>query len=146
MILYDFGSGAGFPGMVLAILAAEKMPNLQVFLIESIRKKTLYLNAVKEKCGGNVTVINDRIENIKPTKADVITSRAMCQLTNLLKYAYPFSFCETIMIFPKGKTFQTEIDEARKHWSFECQIVTNKVNAEGVILIISKLLPRKGVK
>ena len=48
-ILYDFGSGAGFPGMVLAILAAEKMPNLQVFLIESIRKKTLYLNAVKEK-------------------------------------------------------------------------------------------------
>ena len=56
--LYDFGSGAGFPGMVLAIMAKEKIPNLKVSLIESINKKTVYLNAVKNKLDVNVDILN----------------------------------------------------------------------------------------
>ena len=65
--------------MVLAIMAAEKTPYLNFFLIESILKKTLYLNEVKKLTGiDNVEIINDRIENIKIPSVDVITSRAMC--------------------------------------------------------------------
>ena len=146
-VMFDFGSGAGFPGMVLAVLLAEKMPKIHINLVESIKKKTLYLNAVKEMFQlNNVTIINERIENLKKTTADIITSRAMCKLTDLLGYAYPFTNKNTIMIFPKGKTFQTEIEEAKKKWKFNCQIETNETNDEGKILIINKLSPYKGVK
>ena len=64
--LVDFGSGAGFPGMVLAIMAAEKTPYLNFRLVESIGKKTLYLNEVRKIAGlKNVEIVNDRIENIE---------------------------------------------------------------------------------
>lgn len=71
--ILDFGSGAGFPGMVLAVVAKEKTPYLKVGLVESISKKTLYLKEVSDKLGVNVEVINDRIENIPAQKADVLT-------------------------------------------------------------------------
>ena len=144
--LYDLGSGAGFPGMVLAVIAAEKMPNLKVSLIESIKKKTLYLNTVQKLCNVKVSIINDRIENLSLKDADVITSRAMCNLADLLKYSYKLANKNTIMIFPKGKTYQEEIERAQKAWKFNCQIEANEVSAEGVILVISNLSPIKGVK
>jgi len=145
-IMLDFGSGAGFPGMVIAIVAAEKMPHLKVSLIESIKKKTVYLNAVKELCGVNVHIINDRIENLPSFNADVITSRAMCNLSDLLKYSYKFSNKKTTLIFPKGKSFKEEIKNAQKKWNFECKVFTNEINEEGVILVINNVSPIKGVK
>ena len=145
-VMYDFGSGAGFPGMVLAILAMEKMPELKVSLIESIKKKTLYLNTVQKLCGVNVNIINERIENLTLKKADVITSRAMCNLTDLLKYAYRLSNKNTVMIFPKGKTYREEVENAKKVWRFECRVEANEVCEDGVILIITNLSPVKGVK
>ena len=144
--LYDFGSGAGFPGMVLAIMAAEKTPYLKVSLVESVGKKTLYLKRVSEICSVNVKILNQRIESLPKNKTDVITSRAMTSLTELLSYAYPFCKKETVCIFPKGKKHQEEIDEAKKHWRFECQINPSETSSEGVILIITKLAKLKGVK
>lgn len=144
--LYDFGSGAGFPGMVLAIMAAEKTPYLKVSLIESIGKKTLYLKHVSEICSVNVEIFNQRIESLPKNKVDVITSRAMTSLSDLLGYAYPFCKKETVCIFPKGKKHQEEIDEAKKHWQFECQIHPSETSSEGVILVITKLAKLKGVK
>ena len=145
-ILYDFGSGAGFPGMVLAIIAAEQMPDLRVSLIESIKKKTLYLNTVQSLCGVRTTIINDRVENLTLKKADVITSRAMCNLKDLLKYAYSLANKKTTMIFPKGKSYQKELENAKKTWRFNCRIEANEVSDEGVILIINNLSPLKGAK
>ena len=144
--LYDFGSGAGFPGMVLAIMAADKTPYLKVSLIESIGKKTLYLKHVSEICSVNVEIFNQRIESLPKNKVDVITSRAMTSLSDLLGYAYPFCKKETVCIFPKGKKHQEEIDEAKKHWQFECQIHPSETSSEGVILVITKLAKLKGVK
>ena len=144
--LYDFGSGAGFPGMVLAIMAAEKTPYLKVSLIESIGKKTLYLKHVSEICSVNVEIFNQRIESLPKNKVDVVTSRAMTSLSDLLGYAYPFCKKETVCIFPKGKKHQEEIDEAKKHWQFECQIHPSETSSEGVILVITKLAKLKGVK
>lgn len=145
-VLYDFGSGAGFPGMVLAIIANEKMPDLQVSLIESITKKTLYLNAVKSETNTNVTILNDRIENLQLPKADVITSRAMASLTELLGYAYKFCKKESVCIFPKGKKYAEELSEAHKRWKFKCQIVASTQSDEGKILIITNLSKVKGEK
>ncbi len=144
--LLDFGSGAGFPGLVLAVVAAEKTPYLKVTLIESIAKKTLYLKEVAAQLGLDVNIINDRIENIQPQKADVITSRAMTSLNGLLGYACRFCKPETVCIFPKGKKYAEELADAHRHWKFKCKIEASDVSDEGRILIISNLRKIKGDK
>lgn len=142
----DFGSGAGFPGMVLAVVGKEKTPYLKVSLVESISKKTLYLKEVADKLGVNVEIINDRIENIPAQKADVITSRAMTSLNGLLGYAYRFCKPDTICIFPKGKKYAEELAEAHRHWKFKCRIEPSEISEEGRILIVSNLSKIKGDK
>ncbi len=144
--LCDFGSGAGFPGMVIAVALKEKTPYLKVVLVESIKKKTLYLNEVKKITGVKAEIINDRIENLPRQKFDVITSRAMTSLDKLLEYSFRFCKKETLCIFPKGKSFQAEIDEAKKKWRFDCTIEDSEQSEEGKILIISNLSKCKGVK
>lgn len=141
--LVDFGSGAGFPGMVLAVMAKRKTPYLRVTLIESIKKKTLYLKEVAEKTSTDVAIINDRIENIAPQKFDVITSRAMTALTDLLKYAEPFCHKKTVCIFPKGKSYAEELSSAHKQWHFKCRIEPNETSEEGKILIITDIAKKK---
>ena len=142
-IMFDFGSGGGFPGMVLAIMAAEKMPDLKISLIESIKKKTVYLNTVRKLCGVNVDIINDRIENLPSVKADVITSRAMCNLNDLLKYSYKFTNRKTTMIFPKGKSYREELSVALQNWCFDYKAEKNTVGGDGVILIINNLSAKR---
>ena len=145
-VVYDFGSGAGFPGMVLAVMAKEKTPYLKFKLVESIKKKTLYLNEVNKITEANAVIINDRIENIPPQSFDVITSRAMASLKDLLNYTKKFFGKNTVCIFPKGKSYAEEIAEAEKFWKFDCKIVPSEMSSEGVILIITNLSAIKGVK
>ena len=141
--LADFGSGAGFPGMVLAVMAQEKTPYLKVVLVESIKKKTLYLNEVSRATQTPVNIINDRIENLPPQKFDVITSRALTSLKDLLKYAAPFCKKETVCIFPKGRSYASELAEAHKLWSFKCQIEPNEQSSEGKILIVTDIANKR---
>lgn len=141
--LIDFGSGAGFPAMVLAIMSLEKTPYLKITMVESIKKKTLYLNEVALKTGVNVNIKNDRIEKLPLEKYDVITSRAMASLVDLLNYAYPFCVKNTVCIFPKGKSYALELAEAHKKWRFKCNVVQSKISEEGKILIITDIKNKK---
>ncbi len=143
--LVDIGSGAGFPAMVLAIMANEKLPALKLTLVESINKKTLYLNHVKEITSADVNILNRRIENLKEKKFDVITARAVIALDGLLAYAYPLFRKNTICLFPKGKNFQQELYEAKKNWYFSYDVIPSKTSDESVILVI-KTLAKKGRK
>lgn len=140
--LLDMGSGAGFPGMVLAIMAEEKTPYLKVTLAESIAKKTLYLNHVKEVTAANVKILNTRVENIKG-RFDVITARAVTGLSDLLKYASLLLSHGGICIFPKGKTAEEEIASAKTKWSFDFVSVPSKTSDEGQILIIRNLVEKR---
>lgn len=143
-IVYDFGSGAGFPGMVLAVMSAEKTPYLKFKLVESIKKKTLYLNEVKKITGiSNVEILNKRIEDIPAEAADVITSRAMASLSDLLKYAQKFCTRKTKCIFLKGKSYADEIAEAKKIWKFNAEVLPSQESDEGVILIITDIHKRR---
>lgn len=143
-IVYDFGSGAGFPGMVLAIMASEKTPYLKFRLVESIKKKTLYLNEVKKITGiSNVEVLNKRIEDIPAEAADVVTSRAMASLSDLLDYAQKFCTRKTKCIFLKGKSYADEIAEAEKLWKFKAEVLPSQESDEGVILIITDIHKRR---
>ncbi len=137
--MIDFGSGAGFPGMVLAIMAKEKTPYLKVVLVDSIRKKTVYLKEVAQKTNTSVDIINDRIENIPNQKFDIITSRAMTSLSDLLKYSYPFCHKGSLCIFPKGKNYALELKEAHSKWNFKCVIKASEQSEEGKILIVSNI-------
>ena len=141
--LLDFGSGAGFPGMVIAIMAQEKTPYLKVTLVESIKKKTLYLNEVAQRLSVQVTIINDRIENLPPQKVDVITSRAMAPLEKLLDYATPFCKKESVCIFPKGKKYAEELAAAHRRQKFKCRIEASETDAESRILIVSNIQQKR---
>ena len=141
--LYDFGSGAGFPAIVLAIAAEQLFPDLAVNLVESIGKKTLFLNAVKKELNLNINIHHDRIENLKIQKVDIISSRALASLPKLLEYAKPFCDKDTRLIFPKGENWKKEVGLAQQQWSFNYEAVQSLTDASGQILNICNVGRKK---
>ncbi len=125
--------------MVLAIMAEQLNPELSINLVESIGKKTLFLNAVKNELKLNVNILHDRIENIKMKNVDVITSRALAALSKLLDYSKPFCRTETNLIFPKGEHWADEIETAQKQWYFKYKAENSATDKLGKVLCISEL-------
>lgn len=138
-IMYDFGSGAGFPAIVLSIVGKQLFPELKIFLVESITKKALFLNTVKNELNLNIEVINDRIENIKAKNIDLISSRAMASLDRLIDYSKPFCNKNTRLIFPKGSKYKEEIDLSLKKWKFDFDVIQSKTDETGKILYIRNI-------
>lgn len=138
--VYDVGSGAGFPALVLAVMAQEQYPSMKFTLIESITKKTLYLNEVKTVLNlSNVTVLNKRTEDVLLPPADVITARAVASLDKLLGYVFKFTNRQTKLIFPKGKSYREELETAAKLWNFKLEVCKNETSADGVVLLLENL-------
>lgn len=143
-VLYDFGSGAGFPAIVIAIIAEQLFPNLVINLVESIGKKATFLNAVKAELSlNNINVWHERIENLKIPKVDIISSRALALLPKLLEYSYPFCKSETRLVFPKGENWENEIKQAKQQWFFVFEVIQSITDSSGHILNISKLGRKK---
>lgn len=138
-ILLDLGSGAGFPGVVLAIACQEIYPDLQINLVESIGKKTAFLHAVNEQLNLNMEIHQERIEKLNVGKVDVITSRALAALPKLLDYAKPFCKKETRLILPKGENWSLENDEALMKWLYKYEVYNSDTSDVGKILRISDL-------
>ena len=138
-ILLDLGSGAGFPGVVLAIACQEIYPDLQINLVESIGKKTTFLRAVNEQLNLNMEIHQERIEKLNIGKVDVITSRALAALSKLLDYAKPFCKKETRLILPKGENWSLENDEALMKWLYNYEVYNSDTSDVGKILRISDL-------
>lgn len=130
----DIGSGAGFPGMVLALIGNNKMT-----LVESDGKKVAFLEEVARQTKTTVKVLHARIEHCKPFNVDVVTSRACAKLSVLLEYAFPFISHETLCLFPKGKNYATEIKEAQKKWRFSFKAIPSVTDEHGAILAITQV-------
>ena len=139
----DFGSGGGFPGLLLAVLKADDGNSPQFYLIESIAKKCAFLREGVTALGlANVTVLNERIEKIRaPRKADVITARALKNLTGLLEYAHPFLHPESVCLFLKGESAEEELTAAAAHWTMEAIPHQSLTHEAAKILEIRKLTP-----
>lgn len=137
--LYDFGSGAGFPGVVIAIIAQEKFPNLKISLIESIGKKAKFLSVVNDELNLKMDIYNDRIENLNLKKANIITSRAMASLEKLLEYSKPFCSNKTKLLFLKGEKWQEEVKEAEKKWLFKFVAQKSQTSDNGCVLQIENI-------
>ncbi len=109
--ILDIGSGAGFPGIVIALF----FPSVEVILTESIGKKARFLTLVKDELNlTNLKVINDRVENINGVLVDLVTARAVTGLTSLVKYALPKLTKGGKMCFYKATKATEEIDEFGK--------------------------------
>lgn len=142
--MLDIGSGAGFPGIVLAIVMQEKMPHAEIILVESIAKKAAYLKDVCDKLNlSNVNIINDRVENISLTGVDVVTARAVAALEILCGYVLKLSKNGTESLFLKGKTYKDEIVSAQRKWEFNFQVFPNKYCEDGVVLKLGRLRKKK---
>tara|TARA_B100002051_G_C16464336_1_gene500027 strand:- start:36 stop:680 length:645 start_codon:yes stop_codon:yes gene_type:complete len=135
----DFGSGAGFPGLVIAFISKELKPDLKIVLVEKNKKKALFLNEVVNKIGLNVEILSNNVELIKPQRADVITSRAFGKLDHLLKISYKHQNKDTTALFPKGISFTEEIIISKKKWSYELERIKNIIDSNSFILKIRKL-------
>jgi 16S rRNA (guanine527-N7)-methyltransferase len=139
--LLDLGSGAGFPGLVLAAMGA---PDLQVTLVESTGKKAAFLAAAAEAMGlANVRIVPARIESLKVKKPDVITARALANLNTLCGHAYQIGGETTLCIFPKGQDVEVELTEAAKYWHMSLERRASLTSPGSTILMIDKLRPKR---
>ncbi|MGH1355153.1 MAG: 16S rRNA (guanine(527)-N(7))-methyltransferase RsmG [Thalassovita sp.] len=135
----DLGSGGGFPGLVCAIIAAERNPTANFTLIESDARKSVFLRTVARETGIKVNVFTDRIERAIPLNADILSARALADLTMLLSFADLHLQESGIALFPKGVNWQKEVEEARKAWFFEYEAITSETESGSIILRIGDI-------
>lgn len=134
----DLGSGAGFPGLVLAALGAPDMT-----LVESDQRKAVFLRETARAMGlGSVRVAAQRIESLPPAPCDVITARALAPLSDLLRLAQPFWGAETVGLFLKGRNAPDELTEAAQVWQFEAKTIPSRTDPQGHLLRIRHVRPR----
>ena len=138
----DVGSGAGFPGLVAAIMLAEK-GQCRVALVESDTRKAAFLGEVCRKTGVAVEIVGARIEKIatqaKFGPIDVVSARAVAPLDKLLGLVAPMFSSATTGLFLKGREAGAEIDEARKFRTFDCALTPSLTEPEGRIVAIRNL-------
>ena len=134
----DLGSGAGFPGLVLAAMR----PGLEVTLHEATTKKCAFLQAAADRMGVRVEIHNARLEDLARQPFDVVTARALAPLPLLLGYAHRFTGPNTVCLFLKGQNVGPELTEASKYWSMKASQVQSQTDASAAIVTVRELGPR----
>ena len=134
----DLGAGAGFPGVVLAILlkgrvAGRAQPH--VWLIDSLGKRCRFLESVVEALSLPATVINGRAED-HPVRVDVVTARALAPMEKLLGYAQPYLQRGAQGLFLKGEKAEAELVEARKVWQIDSTLSVSRSDPSGRIVSV----------
>jgi 16S rRNA (guanine527-N7)-methyltransferase len=141
----DLGSGAGFPGLVVAILEARR-PDFRMHLVESNRKKCAFLAEVVRETKAPVEIHATRIEDLGESaqrlKPDVVSARALAPLPRLFELAAPFFGPGTRGLFLKGEEAEAEIEAARKGWEFTARLHPSLTSAKSHIVEVAGLGPR----
>ena len=132
--LVDLGAGAGFPGLVLAIMGVP-----DVHLVESDGRKAAFLGEVLRQTQTPATIHVDRAETLNSLNADVVSARALAPLVRLLPLATQHLVGGGICLFPKGKAAEDELTEARKDWIVSSRRVESVTDPHATILILSEV-------
>lgn len=135
LTLLDVGSGAGFPGLVLAILGVP-----EVHLIEADRKKCAFLREAARLAGARVHIHAARVEDLSPWLVDVITGRAVAPLERLLDLVSAFLSPTTCCIFSKGASVDAELAEARLRWRMDAKQFPSLSAPSGRILKLERIM------
>ncbi|KPQ22008.1 MAG: 16S rRNA (guanine(527)-N(7))-methyltransferase RsmG [Rhodobacteraceae bacterium HLUCCA24] len=135
----DLGTGGGFPGLVVAILEAERAHPARVTLVESDERKGAFLRTALRECEVAAEVLTRRVEAVPPLAADVLSARALAPLDRLLAYAERHLAPGGTAIFPKGARWREEIDAAEQNWSFKAETIPSITDADAVLLRIGEI-------
>lgn len=139
----DIGSGAGLPGMVVAILTEAPM-----LLVEPRRLRAQFLQRAVITLGldSSVSVVQAKVEAIHPAPVDVITARAVASIERLFAIAEHTSHHGTIWVLPKGRGAKLELDEARLTWQGEFRLEPSRTDPDAQILIASRVRRKSGAR
>lgn len=135
----DLGSGGGFPGLVISILAGEKSPDTEVILVESDHRKAAFLQESARELGLKTNVIAKRLEGIAGMQADVLSARALAPLDVLCGFAELHLKKSGTALFPKGKTFVAEVESAQRNWVFDVEYHVSKTDSDTVVLCLRSI-------
>lgn len=138
----DLGSGGGFPGVVLAVLSTQAHPDRQYRFVESDQRKAVFLREAVRVTECRASVVCDRIEQVDPMNADVVTARALASLPDLLGLVARHLRSDGLAILPKGANYKLELDAARANWAFDAQVHPSVTDPDGHILQIKGLKER----
>ena len=130
----DLGSGAGFPGLVIAILAKDKFPTMQMTLIESNKRKCVFLSEVARELNLKIRIISGRIEDCSFLNADIVSARALAPMKMLLTYFNLHSKKSGKGPFLKGKNIKSELDECLGFTQFEIKTDFKLIKRSSVLV------------
>lgn len=133
-VVFDIGSGAGFPGLMLSYAGIKK-----VNLVEKIKKKANFLITASSFSNNKIEIYNQAIETIKTNTCNVITARGFASLDNILSSTKNIANKNTKYILLKGKNIDSEIKKALENWNFKYIMHKSKTSEEGCILILEQL-------
>ncbi len=134
--IVDLGSGAGFPGLVIAAALSGRS---HVILVESTGKKCAFLRAAGDVASLDLEVRQGRIENLPPFQVDAVTARALAPLPKLLNLAEMWTSNGAFCVFPKGESAEEELTAARGGWNFQLESVASRTAPDARVLKLSKV-------
>lgn len=135
----DFGSGAGFPGLVIAAMAKDATSTLRITLVESDKRKAVFLLQASRDLGLAVEVLTDRAEVLPSLAADVISARALAPLTDLCMLAKRHLAADGLALFPKGAQADQELADAATQWRFDAQPIQSHTDPAGRIFLLKNI-------
>lgn len=133
----DLGAGAGFPGLVLAILLKD-VPGAKVHLVESMAKRCRFLRTVSDALDLPVEIHNLRAEDLSLT-VDIVTARACAPMSRLLGYARPYLKRGAVGLFLKGQDVVSELEDAATAWKFTSSLTPSLSDPRGRIVEVKGL-------
>jgi 16S rRNA (guanine527-N7)-methyltransferase len=137
--IIDLGSGAGFPGVVLKILMDNNKMNGNITLIDKSPKKCKFLQDLSDKLDLTLKIVNLKIENFKFNKISTVVSRAFKKTIDTLDILLKNNDKIRNIILIKGKTYQQELEEAKKKYTFDVEKFRSITADESYILKISNI-------
>ncbi|MCA3448867.1 MAG: 16S rRNA (guanine(527)-N(7))-methyltransferase RsmG [Rhodobacter sp.] len=135
----DMGAGAGFPGVVIALMTADTADAVEMVLIESDQRKAAFLSTVSRETGVPMVIHAERIEHVVPQQADIVSARALAPLSRLCAFADRHLAAGGTALFPKGGQYDAEVAAARKVWAFDLEIHGSTTDPAGVVLKLKDL-------
>jgi 16S rRNA (guanine527-N7)-methyltransferase len=135
-VLVDLGSGAGLPGLVLAVMGVP-----EVHLIESDQRKAAFLREAVRITGIAATVHAARVESVPAFAADAITARALADLGQLVEISEKFRTNRTVSLFLKGESVEGELLAAQARWRMQASMLPSRSDPSGIVLRLEEIEP-----
>ena len=138
----DLGSGAGLPGLVVAILLGDKLQTMRFHLVDADGRKAAFLREAARQLQLPVTVHGERLEDVNEPPFQMISARAFAPLESLLRLAYRFCNESSTFLLHKGQSVETELKAAQQSWTMNHELLPSLSDPTGHLLRISGLRPK----